>query len=244
MSTETEEIQSYSPQGLISQALAQNVPIETLERLMDLAERWDAKQAKRKFYEAFTAFQSEIPELIRSKKVGYESKDKTQKINYAFTPLPKMAKAVQPFLLKYGFSYRWEYEEMPETKMKITCVLTHKDGHSEKNFMIVKEDHTGNKNDIQSIGSARSYAERYTLKGVLGLTTADEDNDGQTSGKAKEEIPEPIKKTDENYITKRIKEISTTAELKKYYSSLSEINQQKYLAEFGKRKEEIQGKTK
>jgi hypothetical protein len=50
-------------------------------------------------------------------------------------------------------------------------------------------DSTGNKNNIQSIGSTRTYLQRYTLVGALGLSTADEDNDGKTSGNPKRVNP-------------------------------------------------------
>ena len=40
-------------------------------------------------------------------------------------------------------------------------------------------DTSGAKNDIQQKGSTQTYLQRYTLIGALGLTTADEDNDGK-----------------------------------------------------------------
>jgi len=43
-------------------------------------------------------------------------------------------------------------------------------------------DNSGNKNQIQGIGSTSSYLMRYTLIASFALTTADIDDDGQTTG--------------------------------------------------------------
>ena len=181
---ESKELMTYSPQGLISQALAQNVPIETLERLMDLSERWDVKQAKSAFLSAFNNFQSQLPEIKRTSKVNYPSKTGGT-VNYRFAPLGAITKAIQPLLEKCGLSYRWEFEEA-EDKIKCYCIISHIQGHSEKSHMTASKDDSGGKNSIQAIGSARSYLQRYTLIGALGLSTADEDIDGQQPGQQKE----------------------------------------------------------
>lgn len=184
-----DELVSYSPQGLISQALAQNQSIETLERLMALQERWEANQAKTAFLKAMSGFQSECPEIIKTKKVNYPSKSGGNNVKYDYAPLGKITKIIQPLLLKYELSYRWEFEE--NDKIKCACIVSHSAGHSITNTMTATKDTTGNKNDIQSIGSTRTYLQRYTLSAALGLSTIDEDNDGQTTQGQKETIPAP-----------------------------------------------------
>jgi hypothetical protein len=42
-------------------------------------------------------------------------------------------------------------------------------------------DNSGAKNDIQQKGSTHTYLQRYTLIGVLGLSTSDDDKDGNIS---------------------------------------------------------------
>ncbi len=44
--------------------------------------------------------------------------------------------------------------------------------------MSAGKDASGSKNDIQQKGSTQTYLQRYTLIGALGLSTADEDVDG------------------------------------------------------------------
>ena len=66
-------------------------------------------------------------------------------------------------------------------KITVTCILSHIEGHSESTTLSSIADGSGNKNSIQGIGSTVTYLERYTLTGVLGLTSADSDMDGRIS---------------------------------------------------------------
>jgi len=179
-----EEVQKYGdkglqiegkPSNLIALALQNNANIETLERLMALQERWEMQQAKKKFAKAFSKFQSEVPEIPKSKKVSF--KLKTGGVTeYFYAPLSTIIKIIQPFLKKYGFSFRWEFEDT-DKEYKCTIFLTHQDGHTETSTMTAPADESGKKNAIQQIGSTRTYLQRYTLIAVLGLTSADEDDD-------------------------------------------------------------------
>lgn len=211
-----EELMSYSPQSLISQALAQQVPIETLERLMDLAERWDAKQAKSAFLKAMNQFQSEVPEILKSKQ-GHNNK---------FAPLPKITKTIQPALEKCGLSFRWKFEDV-EGQIKCSCVVSHIAGHSETDTMTAGKDSSGNKSEIHAIGSTRTYLQRYTLIGALGLSTADQDTDAQTD-KKKEDIPAPMDSNKE----KEIKKCTTLKQLEELFNKMPESERTTYRKTF------------
>ena len=214
---EKQELVSYSPQGLISQALAQNVPIETLERLMDLSERWDAKQSKAAFLTAMSEFQKICPEIKKTKK-GHNNK---------YADLANISKTIKNATSECGLSYRWEFEEIDD-KIKCTCIVSHIAGHSEKNSMKAGKDDSGNKSDIHAIGSTRTYLQRYTLIGALGLSTADEDTDA--AGKPKEAIPEPKAKNDP--ILDKINACKTRKELDAIWPTLTEKQQPNYIKDF------------
>ena len=94
---EIRELQSNSPYSLISQALAQGSGIETLERLMDLQERYDKAQAKKSFLEAMSNFQSAIPELKKTRTVSYPSKTGGS-VKYNYAPLSSIIKEIKPHL--------------------------------------------------------------------------------------------------------------------------------------------------
>ena len=64
--------------------------------------------------------------------------------------------------------------------VSVTCIIAHRDGHSEENTLSAGRDDSGKKNSIQSIGSTITYLQRYTLKSALGLA-ASADDDGRSS---------------------------------------------------------------
>lgn len=215
-------IADNSPHGLLSQAIAQNANIDTLERLVALQKDWQKEEARKSFFTALTNFQSEVPELIKAKKVDFPSKEGGS-VKYNYAPLGKITKTIQSTLLKFGLSYRWEFEDRDD-KFTCWCIISHVDGHSEKSQMTAGKDTSGKKNDIQSIGSTRSYLQRYTLIAALGLSTADEDNDGTTSQtKNKESIPAPKRKI--NW-SNQIKSAQTIADLEAFFERMTDAERE------------------
>ena len=63
----------------------------------------------------------------------------------------------------------------------MTCILSHKAGHSEETTLAGPADASGSKNAIQAIGSTLTYLQRYTLVQALGLA-ATLDDDGSSAG--------------------------------------------------------------
>lgn len=201
------------PTNLIELAIQNGANIDTIERLMALYEREQAKKAFRAFHDALSGFQSVVPPIKRNKK-GYDGK-------YTYAELDKIITVIQKPLRDWGFTYRYEFRDVPKDKtvdmdkiieavrkhdfdkkklsefervlreilsekdIEVTCIITHKEGHSETTKMVGPEDFSGFKNSIQSRGSSTTYLERYSLIGALGLVTVDEDNDG---GKPKPEV--------------------------------------------------------
>ena len=166
------------PANLIELALKQKAPIEQLEKLLALQERWEDRQAAKAFLIAKSDFQSRCPVLQKSKKVGFTSKKTGGTVSYSFTPLGDIAYQIKDLLKDCGLSYRWETKD-DNGKISITCIVSHIDGHSESNSMSASKDDTGMKNQIQQIGSTMTYLQRYTLIGALGISTADMDMDGE-----------------------------------------------------------------
>lgn len=169
------EVSAQSPARLIELAITQNADVEKLERLMQLQERWDKKQAEKAFYDALSRFQSVCPTINKAKKVSYN------KTEYTYATLDDVVKAIREPLKQCGLTYRWEQSE-PDGAIHIDCVITHVNGHSERNGMTALPDNSGAKNEIQQRGSAVTYLQRYTLIGALGITSADTDDDGKASG--------------------------------------------------------------
>ena len=162
------------------------VDIEKLERLMAMRERIETRNAERSFNAAVAAAKGEIGPIFKNKTVDFTSaKGRT---NYRYEDFAGVARAVDPVFARYGLSYRYRSKQEGPS-ISVTCVLSHADGHSEATSLEAKEDQSGNKNSIQSIGSAATYLQRYTLKLALGLS-ASTDDDGRAAGQQKEAISE------------------------------------------------------
>lgn len=168
------EHQPMTPMALLQQAVMQGgATPETLEKLMGLHERWEAGQARKSFDDAIAAAKAEIPVIFKAhEKTGAGG-------TYRYEDMAGIAKVVDPILAKHGLSYRFKSES--NGVVKVTCVIAHRDGHSEENSLTSAPDTSGSKNSIQAIGSAVTYLQRYTLKLALGLA-ASKDDDSAIAG--------------------------------------------------------------
>lgn len=182
-STETTTI---DPVMLIQKAVEQNFDIDKLKQLMDLQERWEAKQAKKSFLVALSRFQTMVPVLKKVKTANVPTRTGGS-FKYKYADLGSISQTIKKPLQECGLSYRWEFSEL-NGKMKVTCFVSHVDGHTETTTMEAAADNSGAKNDIQQKGSTHTYLQRYTLIGALGLSTADEDNDAKGTQQAE---PQP-----------------------------------------------------
>jgi hypothetical protein len=166
-----------TPFELLQLAVSNNMDIDKLAQLMDLQKRWEDNQARKAFFNALSEFQSNVPEIRKTKKVGFDTKS-GGRTDYNYAPLADIVRQIKDTCKECGISYRWEIQDSKE-EIKITCLVTHIDGHTESTTMTVNPDASGSKNAIQARGSAIEYGKRYTLIGALGLSTADTDTDGQ-----------------------------------------------------------------
>lgn len=161
-----------TPTDLISQAIEKGLDVESLGKLLDLQLKWEANKARKAFFEAFTNFQSECPDLRKTKEVSFNQ------TRYHYAPLADITRQIGKLLKKNELSYRWEIQDTMQ-EIKVTCLVSHIDGHTEQTTMQANPDTSGAKNAIQARGSAIEYLKRYTLIGALGLSTADSDIDGR-----------------------------------------------------------------
>lgn len=180
MTEEKKELEikkELTPIEIIGQAvLSGNVPVETMEKLMALQERWEANKAKKEFDEALAGFQSECPTIKKTKIV--KNKDGTTR--YAYAPLDSIIEQTKGLLAKHGLSYK--FDTKVNGMVEVTCRLTHKAGHSETSFFAVPVDKDAYMTAPQQFASALTFAKRYTFCDVVGIMTGDEDNDANKIG--------------------------------------------------------------
>ena len=155
-------------QKLMEMAISSNADVDKLEKLMDLQDRWEQKEAKKAFNQSMSRFQSQCPVIQRTKN-GH---------NFKYAPMCDVIAQVKQLEADCGLSHRFEQDTQNES-ISITCVVSHVDGHSEKLRLEALADQTGSKNAVQAIGSTISYLQRYSFLGSFGIATADEDMDGR-----------------------------------------------------------------
>lgn len=171
-----------SPMLMLHHALERGQSPEMIERLMDLAERWNAGENRKAFERAMSQAQGAFKPITKSKRVDFTTQ--RGRTNYAHETLGDIEDAVKDALSANGLSYRWRTDQ-GEGGITCTCIVTHHDGHAEETTLRAPADQSGSKNGIQAIQSTITYLQRATVKAALGLSSRDElDDDGRAAGAA------------------------------------------------------------
>lgn len=155
---------AVTPLEMVNRALELG-NVEVVGKMLEYQERWDKMQARKAFDMAIASAKAKIKPVVRNR-TGHNSK--------SYADFAAIARAVDPVLVEQGLSYRFRSEA--GDRIIVTCILSHKDGHSEETTLSGPADKTGNKNDIQAIGSTLTYLQRYSLVQMLGLAAADDDD--------------------------------------------------------------------
>ena len=171
-------VTSPSP-TLLQQAVAAG-NTELARDLIVLEREYKKDRAREAFDEAIAAAKAEIPPIIKNREAH----------NSKYADFAAIAKVVDPIISQHGLSYRFRTRQ--DERIHVTCVLSHKLGHSEENNLSGPADTSGSKNAIQAIGSTLTYLQRYTLVQALGLAVSNDD-DGKAAGNGEPVSAEQIK---------------------------------------------------
>ena len=217
------------PVSLIQLALEKGYDIDKFKQLFDMQERWETRQAEKAFLEAMSNFQRTCPKIGKTKIVDYPLKE-GGRIKYSYAPLGEISEQIKEALHSNGLSYRFEFSEKGNN-IVCTCIVSHLAGHSKQTTFDAPKDDTGKKSLIQQIGSTHTYLQRYSLIGALGLSTADEDIDGQE----KKETPELT----EADLVKSAELLKNFCESIKFHESAAELKKKCPLIIIEAQKEEM-----
>lgn len=176
-------IPDSSPLGMLVQA-AGGLDIEKLRALMEMQKELVAMQARQAYVAAMAAFKADPPRIFKDKSVNFGA----GKASFSHARLGEICKAVIGGLAEHGLSHHWTPEQ-DGNRIKVTCTITHRQGHSESVSMEALPDNSGSKNTIQQIGSTQTYLQRYTLMAITGLA-AEDDDDGQGAAQQRGNVGE------------------------------------------------------
>lgn len=150
------------------------VDLDKMERLFEMRERVLAREARAAFEAALSLAKGEIGPIEKNRVVDFTSaKGRT---NYRHEDFAEVARTVDPVLAQHGLSYRFRATSNANEPIVVTCIVSHRGGHSEETTLSAGRDESGNKNSIQAIGSTITYLQRYTLKAALGLAASNDDD--------------------------------------------------------------------
>lgn len=165
-----------TPLALLQYAMANGgANLDQLERLMAMQRAYEADEARKAYVDAMAEFKKNPPEVVKDKLVGYKNKDGTV-TGYTHATLGAVTGAIVAALAQHGFSHRWDTKQ-DGNSITVTCIITHKLGHSETTSLTSGKDDSGKKNAIQQVASAITYLQRYTLLAATGVATKDQQDD-------------------------------------------------------------------
>ena len=101
-----------------------DVSVDKLDKLMQMAERQEAKEARKSYIRSMAEFKTESMKILKTKTVSFGN------THYKHATLDQICEVVDPFLSQHGFSKSWSTEQT-DKQIKVTCTVTHIEGHSE-----------------------------------------------------------------------------------------------------------------
>ena len=218
--------QDGSVEFLIAKALDKDTPVEVYEKLLSMRREYRAEKSKEAFDDAMAKFQSECPTIQKTKAGG---KTSGGQVAYHYAPLENIVEQAKESIKNNGFSYliKVDVSQNGETKVKATCIVKHKFGHSEESgFEVPLGVKTGVMSAPQVVAAAATFAKRYAFCNAFGIMTGDEDNDGQTDTLHKPEptyhpdpqvpqksTPTPQKSTKKIYCSRHFSQLKEKVEI-------------------------------
>lgn len=157
-----------------------------------------------------------------------------------YATLAAIINEVRPILAKHGFAVLQSPGYAEDKKLVIVeTLLIHKSGEWMKSVIAVPV----TKADAQGVGSAITYARRYSLAAVLGISQEDDDgNEAVSKPKQRKATPATEEKADETRdVAREISECKSVGELTKLAYSLDPDTRAKYADLAKRRMKALQG---
>lgn len=149
-------------------ALNPDLPVEKLERLLDMQLKVRALEAKEAFAQALSTMQPKLPILKERGEVQGR---------YRYALWEDIVGVITPILTEHGFAINFRTSSTKDS-VTVVGILRHVAGHEAETELTLPLDSSGNKPAIQALGSSTSYGKRYAASALLNLRTGEIDDDG------------------------------------------------------------------
>ena len=147
-------------------AMSENADIAKLEKMLDMQERVLNRNAAQSFTADMAMMQGEMPRVFKLA-TGH---------NTTYARLEDINDTVRPVLQKFGFAVTFNIDQPSPKDVKVTAILSHREGHKETSSLTLPCDTSGSKNAVQAVGSTISYGKRYSMCALLNISTGDDTN--------------------------------------------------------------------
>lgn len=163
---------NFNAETLIAKAIDQQVPVETMEKLLAMRRELKAEWAKEQFDKALAALQSEMPIIKKNANAG------SGNFTYNYASLDYIVSQTGALISKHGFSYTFDSKKT-ESSLITFINVNHVAGHKERSEFEITIDTGSRMNISQKDGAASSYGKRYAFCNAFGILTGEDDNDVQ-----------------------------------------------------------------
>jgi hypothetical protein len=168
-----------APTGMVAMmerlALNPDLPVEKLEKLLEMQLKVRALESEAAFNAAMTEAQSEM------RRVAADANNPQTNSKYA--SYAALDRALRPIYTKHGFAVSFDEGAAPADHVLALAYVSHAAGHTRtyrKTMPIVTTGIKGNAMMTATHGAAAagSYAKRYLLKDIFNVAIGEDDTDG------------------------------------------------------------------
>jgi ERF superfamily len=135
-------------------------------------------------YAALAAVQAELPSVKKNHVAEVKNQEGRLLYTYTYADLDDVSEAILPVLGRHGLAFTCLPGHQPDGKFGLPYKLVHRSGASLEGFWAIPE-----QGGIQMIGGRITYARRYCLCAVTGIT-AGEDTDAREDAPARSPRPQ------------------------------------------------------
>src|SRR6185295_17637014 len=99
----TVQEEQTNPLMLLQRGVEQGTSVEVMERLMTLAERYEATVARKAYDKAMAELRQDLPKIVKDREVNFGA----GRAAYKYEDLSSVTEALSPVMANHGLSFRW-----------------------------------------------------------------------------------------------------------------------------------------
>lgn len=148
--------------------------VDKMERLLAMQQAVMKQQREAAFMAALSRLQAKLPQIERHGEIIVKGQLRSR-----YAKAEDIDAVIRPMLNEEGFAFSFDSEPLVDGKaIRLSCKLSHKDGHSETKYLLLPIDASDYRSSVQNVGSTVSYGRRQLIKMHLNIIERDEDTDG------------------------------------------------------------------